>query len=547
MKFYTIGVLGGGQLGRMMALAARRMGMNIAVLDPDPDAPAGQVADRHVVGSFRDVERIRELARGCDVVTIEIEHIDVNALEMLAGEGVAVQPAPQTIRLIQDKYLQKVHLAQHGFPLPPFREVTSLADVEGAAEAFGFPLVLKARRGAYDGRGNMVIRAHDQIGEAMATLSNPMMAGGAGLYAEGWCPFEKELAVIVARSASGQMADYPVVETIQRDDICHVVLAPAQISGVALSRARDMARRAVATLDGAGVFGVEMFLTSDDQVFLNEIAPRPHNSGHYTIEGCPTSQFEQHIRAITGLSLGSAEMIPGAAAMINVLGMATPEITHHVLDDALKYPNASIHWYGKREVRPGRKVGHVTLTAGTMEDLAEPLLKLAGVQIDAMPLVGIIMGSDSDLPTMREAAVVLRDFGIPFELTIVSAHRTPERMVEYARDAHLRGLKVIIAGAGGAAHLPGMVAALTPLPVIGVPVAVGPLNGQDALYAIVQMPRGVPVATVAIGGAANAGLLAARILATDNPQLRQRMQTYQEALAASTLYKANQLETRGWE
>jgi phosphoribosylaminoimidazole carboxylase len=246
--------------------------------------------------------------------------------------------------------------------------------------------------------------------------------------------------------------------------------------------------------------------------------------------------------------------------MVNVLGVGDDllEETMRPLDRALGIPGAAIHWYGKSHVRAQRKMGHVTLTAASPAELAARLDELAG-DTEAMgqevpatgqgpdPLVGIIMGSDSDLPAMKQAAEVLRDFGIPFELTIVSAHRTPERMVEYARRAHARGLRVIIAGAGGAAHLPGMVAAMTPLPVIGVPIAVGPLGGQDALLSIVQMPRGVPVAAVAVGNAANGGLLAARILAASDPALQRRMVEYQEALETAVVEKATRLEEVGWQ
>jgi phosphoribosylaminoimidazole carboxylase len=549
MKFSTIGVLGGGQLGRMLAIAAHDLGMRIAILDPDRDAPAGQVADRHVIGDFRDPERIRELANGCDILTVEIEHVDTEALDALARQGIPAHPVPATIRLIQDKLLQKRHLAAHGIPVAPFRDAPDQGAIHAAAENFGFPLLLKSRLLAYDGRGNAVIPVHDSIPEAVAAL------GGyaRGLYVEQLVPFERELAVMVARGADGALADYPVVETIQRDNICHTVIAPAQIPEPIRQAAREIARSAVATLEGAGIFGVELFLLPDGTVLVNEIAPRPHNSGHYTIEACATSQFEQHLRAILGLPLGDPSLVVGAAAMVNVLGTGDDELEETVrpLDQAFAIPGAAIHWYGKVAVRSRRKMGHITLIAATITELASRLAELTGDaspgSMGAPPLVGIIMGSDSDLPAMKQAAQVLRDFEIPFELTIVSAHRTPQRMIEYARSAHTRGLRAIIAGAGGAAHLPGMVAALTPLPVIGVPIPIGPLGGQDALLSIVQMPRGVPVATVAIGNAANAGLLAARILAAADPVLQRRMLTYQDGLEASVLEKVAKLAQQGWE
>jgi len=400
---------------------------------------------------------------------------------------------------------------------------------------------LKSKRLAYDGRGNAVVRTATDIPQAVKAL------GGQGLYAEGWIPFTKELAVMITRGLDGTVVAHPVVETVQKDNICHIVSAPASISAKAMKRAQEIAMAAVSSLDGAGIFGVELFLQADDAVLLNEVAPRPHNSGHYTIEACKTSQFEQHIRAITGLPLGDSSLRVPAAVMVNILGQKTSEATQTLVNKALTISGASVHWYGKSESRPQRKMGHVTVTGNTVEDIAERMSPLIELHIHSIPQVGIIMGSDSDLPVMKQAAAVLKDFDIPFELTIVSAHRTPQRMFDYAQEAHERGMKVIIAGAGGAAHLPGMVAAITPLPVIGVPVRIEPLDGQDALFSIVQMPRGVPVATVAIGNATNAGLLAVRILASQRPELLKKMQDYQANLEASVMQKVEKIAAHGWE
>ncbi len=543
MKFETIGVLGGGQLGRMMAFAARRMGLHIAVLDPDPDSPAAQVADRHVVGDFRDPVKIHELAQGCDVITVEIEHVETDTLDALERDGVSVQPSPRTIRLIQDKLTQKLHLASKGIPVAAFRETPDIDAIRAAGEAFGYPFMLKSRYLAYDGRGNAAIRSPEDLETGMARLNSQ------SLYAEKWVPFEKELAVMVVRSRDGQTLAYPVVETHHEDSILRTVLVPAPIPADVARHAKDIAERAVATLDGAGIFGVELFLLPGGEIIVNEIAPRPHNSGHYTIEGCLTSQFEQHLRAILGLPLGACDLKVGAAVMINVLGADNDNLddTLCLLDAALDVPGASVHWYGKQSVRARRKMGHITVVGESLAALAPRLSSLTEIGIQPAPLVGIIMGSDSDLPTMKQAAEVLRDFGVPFELTIVSAHRTPQRMVTYAQSAHRRGLKAIIAGAGGAAHLPGMVAALTPLPVIGVPVRTEALGGQDSLLSIVQMPRGVPVATVAIGNATNAGLLAVRLLAASDPALLDKVIAYQQNMEAGVMAKVEALAKNGWE
>ena len=322
---------------------------------------------------------------------------------------------------------------------------------------------------------------------------------------------------------------------------------------------------------------------------MNEIAPRPHNSGHYTIEACETSQYENHLRAILSLPIGSTALKVPSAAMLNLLGSSNnvSELLDFA-DFALGVPCASVHLYGKAECRKGRKMGHITLTANSdakirarLRQLLECLPGGDASDIDLyapetpqpssglshkQPLIGVIMGSDSDLPVMLPAAHILDRFRVPYELTIVSAHRTPDRLVEYARSAAARGLQVIVAGAGGAAHLPGMVAAMTALPVIGVPVKGSSLDGVDSLHSIVQMPvssihllmiallmsshscqRGIPVATVAINNGTNAGLLAVRILAAGNPRLVQDMEDYLKELEKEVLVKVEKLEEIGWE
>src|SRR5258708_17920657 len=398
MKFASIGIRGGGQLGRMLAQAAQRLGMRVAVLDPDPEAPAGQIAQRHVVGSFRDPDRIKELAQGCDVVSIEIEHVDVEALAALEAVGINVQPAASTVRLIQDKFAQKQYLAERHIQVPAFREISGAESALQIGTAFGYPYVIKARRLAYDGRGNYVIRSPDDIPLALAAL------GTTELYAEQWVPFDKEFAVMVARGADGQLAVYPVVETIQVDNICHTVIAPAQIASASARTASEIARAAVSSLEGAGIFGVELFLLPDGSALLNEIAPRPHNSGHYTIEACLTSQFEQHVRAITGLLPADPSMRTPAAVMVNLIGRETVQATEAIVDQARAIEGAAFHWYGKRDLRPGRKLGHITLTGDSLPDIARRVTPVASLSISPSPVVGLIMGSDSDLPLMRQAA-----------------------------------------------------------------------------------------------------------------------------------------------
>uniref|UniRef100_M8BGB9 phosphoribosylaminoimidazole carboxylase n=1 Tax=Aegilops tauschii TaxID=37682 RepID=M8BGB9_AEGTA len=540
----VVGVLGGGQLGKMLCQAASQMGIKVAILDPLKDCPANSVCHEHVVGSFNDGDAVREFAKRCDVLTVEIEHVDAVALEKLEKQGVVCEPKASTIAIIQDKYRQKGHFSKFGIPIADFVEVDTLSSIENAGEMFGYPLMVKSKRLAYDGRGNAVAHNKEELSSVVSSL------GGFehGLYVERWTPFAKELSVIVARSRDGCTVCYPVVETIHKDNICHVVEAPAQIPEKMKKLATSVAEKAIKSLEGAGVFAVELFLTNDNQALLNEVAPRPHNSGHHTIEACYTSQYEQHLRAILGLPLGDPAMKAPAAIMYNILGEDEGDsgfvLAHQLIKRALNIPGASVHWYAKPEIRKQRKMGHITIVGPSMFDVKAHLDRLLQRDTDGpkkvRPRAAVIMGSDSDLPIMKDAAAILEKFNIPFELTIVSAHRTPERMYAYALSAKERGLEVIIAGAG-------MVASLTTLPVIGVPIWTKSLQGTDSLLSIVQMPKGIPVATVAIGNAENAGLLAVRMLASRDTELSDRVNEYQQNLEDSVLVKARLLEELGWD
>ncbi|CEF98955.1 Rudiment single hybrid motif [Ostreococcus tauri] len=546
-----VGILGGGQLGRMLGIAASPMGVRLKALDPTENCPAS-VSSTQVVGSFRDKEAVKAFARECDVLTVEIEHIDVEALRELAAEGVDVQPTPETLATIQDKYAQKVHFSQAGVPLGPFADCPDEAALQKAASEFGFPLMLKSKRLAYDGRGNAVAKTAADLNDAVVKL------GGfeQGLYCEKWVPFAKELAVMVVRARDGETRAYPVVETVHEDNICDITTTPAPVPNKVAEAVQEAAKKAIGSFTGAGIFGVELFLLHDGSILLNECAPRPHNSGHYTIEGCACSQYENHLRAILGWPLGDTSLKVGGAVMKNILGDAEGDEAmsraHRLMGAALEVPGASIHWYEKPDMKAARKMGHITVvgpSAAVATERLDTILRAAkGDHTPAKPApqVGIIMGSDSDLPTMSAAAEVLESFGIGCEVTVISAHRTPDRMNDYAKSAHTRGIRAIIAGAGGAAHLPGMVAAMTPLPVIGVPVPLKYLDGMDSLLSIVQMPKGVPVATVAIGNSANAGLIAARIVSAYEPTVLSKMLAYQEDMENVVLNKASKLEDLGY-
>lgn len=315
------------------------------------------------------------------------------------------------------------------------------------------------------------------------------------------------MAVIVVKTKDGVLS-YPTVETVQENSICKLVYAPARgISDSINQKAQELAKKTVDAFDGLGVYGVEMFLLNDDSLLLCELACRIHNSGHYTIEGCALSQFDTHLRAILNLPIPSESLkIREPAVMLNILGGSTPDSHLKVAERALSIPNARIHLYSKGAARPGRKMGHITVTASTMhqaEALIQPLIDFVDVEAGRtksrslsttnvpQPTIGVIMGSDSDLKTLVPGLKLLKDFfSIEPEVEITSAHRTPDYMAKYASTAAARGIKVIIAAAGGAAHLPGMAAAFTALPVIGVPIKASALDGVDSLYSIVQMPRG---------------------------------------------------------
>jgi len=549
-----VGCVGGGQLGRMMALEAPRLGIQMKFLDPGGEkCPAAQVVpkDQVIKGSLKDEASIRALAKDVDVLTVEIEHVGVETLKKLEEEGVNVQPSGRVLSIIRDKLLQKDHFLAHKISLPPYQKTESVDAIKDAGRTLGLPLMLKSRTGGYDGRGNAVLQSitDEDIAKALEKLGCKDSSSGNNLdlYAEGWINFESEVAVMVVRSSNETDTDsYPAVNAIQQDSICRVVLAPARhVSRDVRFECEKVAREAIESLGtgASGVFGVELFVTKEGNVLLNEVAPRPHNTGHYTQDACTVSQFENHLRGICSLKLGSTKMIVEAAAMVNILGAqsGTEEDTLKSSNAAMDMKTAVVHWYGKNGCRAGRKMGHINLTGpsqGEMDSDLAKLLEIEGIprsllpggSLEKSPLVGVIMGSQSDLPTMNAAIDMLKKFDVPYEVDIVSAHRTPDKLVSYSREAADRGIRVIIAGAGGAAHLPGMVASMTPLPVVGVPVKTSTLSGVDSLYSIVQMPRGIPVATVAIGNSTNAGLLAVRILCTSRPELRQKMNDYQVEL-----------------
>ena len=349
-----IGIVGGGQLGRMLAFEAKKMGFHVAVIDPTPGSPGGQVVDSQIVGDYNDEKAIRKLAAQSDFLTFEIELANAALLEELSTAGLSVNPSAKTLIIIKDKLKQKQFLRDAKIPVSDFIPVETAEDILSAAKKFGFPLLLKARFDAYDGRGNFLIKTKKDIGPGLKKLA------GRKLYVEKFVPFVKELAIMIARNNKGEVAPYPVVETIHKNNICHMVIAPAAVDKKVQNKAKRLAVKTMQVLRGAGVFGIEMFVTKSGDVLINEIAPRVHNSGHYTIEACSTSQFEQHIRAITGLPLGKTDMIVPAAVMINILGERTGDADVRGIERVLSIPHTSVHIYGKAQTKPERKMGHIT-------------------------------------------------------------------------------------------------------------------------------------------------------------------------------------------
>ena len=553
-----VGVLGGGQLGRMLIEAANRLNIQVNVLDV-AGSPAKQISahDGHIEGSFKDAAKVKELAQKCDVVTVEIEHVDTHMLEEVAGQ-VTVEPSWKTLRTIKDKYAQKEHLKQYGVDLAESIDLEGKG-TEGLKEVgnkFGYPYMLKSKTEAYDGKGNFVVKSEGDFDAAIKAL------GGRPLYAEKWADFSMELAVMVVKTKDGVLS-FPTVETVHEDSICKLTYTPPRnVSAATSQRAQDLAKKAIAAFEGKGVFGVEMFLLKDDSLLINEIAPRPHNSGHYTIEACPISQYDAHLRAILDIPIQPYQLrLKEPAIMLNILGAATPDSDKKVAQYALENSDASIHLYGKGDSRPGRKMGHLTLTRPTLreaERAIQPLVdfvdELKGKALgprsedaSTAPLVAVIMGSDSDLPVLKAGLQILEKLQIPFTTRITSAHRTPDWLREFSKKAASTSVRVIIGAAGGAAHLPGMCASWTTLPVIGLPVKATHMDGWDSLVSMTQMPRGEPVATVGINNSTNAALLAVRILGASDEVVRERLRIWMEGNEKEVLRKDGDLLEKGWE
>lgn len=359
MEIYSnpvIGIIGGGQLGKMLALEAKRMSFGVIVLDPTPDCPAAPVSDDQIVADFKDLKAIENLAKRCGVLTYEIELGNVEALKGLQKNGCNINPSPETLEIIQDKFLQKSFLKKNGIPVPEFSEIKSLDELKAGLAEFGCPAMLKACKDSYDGRGNFLITKPEEAEAAFRGFE------GRRIMLEKYVPFTKEVSIMAARNTNGEIACYPLAENIHKESILHMTIAPARADAGVKKKAEEIATKTMKILKGAGIFGIEMFVTAGGEVLVNEIAPRPHNSGHYTIEACHTSQFEQHIRAVLGLPLGDTSLL-SPAVMINILGDGGKEGKYKLsgINDVMSIRGASLHIYGKHAVKKKRKMGHITV------------------------------------------------------------------------------------------------------------------------------------------------------------------------------------------
>jgi 5-(carboxyamino)imidazole ribonucleotide synthase len=369
---YDVGIAGAGQLAQMTVLAAWPLGIRVAVLG-QPGEPATPMAAGVIEGDWKDPDALMRIGREVGVLTLENEFVDAEFLMAVEDAGTPVRPHPARMRVVQDKALQKQRLADEGLPVAPFAVPDSADDLEAIGNDLGWPLMLKSRHLGYDGYGNALCANLDE-----ARAAYPVLAERGGVLVEQFVYFERELAVMVARRHGGGDAVYPVVETRQHDHVLRELLCPAPIGPAVAEEAKRVARAAADAAGGAGVTGVEMFHTADNRILINELAPRPHNSGHHTIEACVTSQFENHLRGILGLSLGSTALIAPGAALVNLLGdrdgPSAPDIS-----GAASVAGAHVHLYGKADVRVRRKMGHVTALGASPQDALDTARLAAGI------------------------------------------------------------------------------------------------------------------------------------------------------------------------
>ncbi|AFY48116.1 phosphoribosylaminoimidazole carboxylase, PurK protein [Nostoc sp. PCC 7524] len=357
-----VGVIGGGQLAWMMGGAAKKLGVELIIQTPSNQDPAVSIAQDNVLAAVDDAQATKLLAAKSDVITFENEFVNLEALSLLAKQGICFRPRLEALSPLLDKYHQRCYLRDLGLPVPQFFAVEPKENLTSKIADLGFPLVLKSRRHGYDGQGTFIIHDLETLQQKLAMNQTIPTASQSLFLVEEFVPFERELAVIAARSVEGEVVIYPVVETQQEQQVCRRVIAPADITPHQAAETEAIAHTLLNSLQAVGVFGIELFLTPAGKVLVNEIAPRTHNSGHFSLDACETSQFEQHLRAVCGLPLGNPQLQCATAVMINLLGYENSHSDYQDKRQKLaQIPQAHVHWYNKSQSRPGRKLGHVTV------------------------------------------------------------------------------------------------------------------------------------------------------------------------------------------
>ena len=595
MAKVKIGILGGGQLGKMLieafgkltqkviytnttnTIAADIINVEFYVMDPNFDCPCAKMENvNYFQGDLYDKTSLSVFASYCDVMTYEIEHIDCETLIELEENGKRIHPSGKVLKIIQDKFEQKSFFKKHNLPTLYFSKINSYSKLLEVMDSHDVEVdinndknnknnetfaVLKSMRGGYDGKGVVIVHRND-----MKVIENFIYKNRGEIMYEHYLEKKTELSVLISRDSENNVVAWPPVEMIfdNNTNIMNYMFSPSKLSKEIQSKAVNIGKRAIEKLDGVGVFAIEMFVDDEENIYINEISPRPHNSSHHTINCSALSVYESlakillkkplTLNSLTNATDTSGYILTNRCALKNIIGdeYGRYRFTHklyptNTFGHINIFGNGTVVYdYNKSISKPGRKLGHIIVKDGSGRNndllcaLDNEYSKLS-VEILNTPKVGIIMGSTSDWPTMKAACDILDELNVDYEKTVVSAHRTPERLYEYANKARDRCVGVIIAGAGGAAHLPGMVASMTTVPVIGVPVKTSTLSGMDSLYSIVQMPPGVPVATVAIGGAKNAGILAAQILGLVDSKIIDNLESYKRKMKDNVTFLANSI------
>jgi len=552
MNSKKIGIIGGGQLGKMLIEALQmRKEVEIYVMDPNFDCPCAKIKGvNYYQGDLHDKLALSVFASYCDVLTYEIEHVNCEALIELEEKGKDIRPSPKILKTIQDKFVQKTFFKKRNLPTLPFSKVGNYGELMSIIGNNEKNVVLKSLKGGYDGKGVQVIDRNDRE-KFDEFIKNTKEA----LYEE-FLEKKTEISVLVSRDLCTNVKTWPVVEMVFDEDnnIMDYMFSPSKLSRETQVRAIHIAKEAIKKLDGVGVFAIEMFVVQNqgiNNIYINEIAPRPHNSAHHTINHSTYSVYNS-LADILLMDYNTihpmikcddySQIETEKCALKNIIGNAYGRYSFTCEKGESFEEKTIVYDYSKSVSKPNRKIGHMLVTCEEDEEIVDLLQReYQKLQIDIKqtPKVGVIMGSTSDWPNMQAACDILEELQVDYEKTVVSAHRTPERLYEYAKKTKDRCIGVIIAGAGGAAHLPGMVASMTTVPVIGVPVKTSTLSGVDSLHSIVQMPPGVPVATVAIGGAKNAGILAAQILSLVDSNINSNLESYKQKMKETVTFSAN--------